>query len=235
PIIMGDAAKALKYKGQNPNSDHWKPIVDLVFALNRCMPQPLNQLDLPLLIPIREVVDDAKGFSTLYGKALQGRLAVGQPVDIVGKGDRIKTRCVGLRSDNASSAGENRDEREGHGGSEVQVDAEPGWITPGQVISEPKQIKSHTEFEAVVYVMTQEECGTHIPLVGNDKPEIYLWTIDVVGHLHLPSEVAIINAGEHATVRISLDVPMAMQVGTRFEIKKMRMTIGKGVVTKIVD
>ena len=25
------------------------------------------------------------------------------------------------------------------------------------------------EFEAAVYVMTQDECGTHIPLVGNDK------------------------------------------------------------------
>ena len=225
PIIIGDAAKARNYKGQNLNSEHWKPIVDLIFAMNRCMPQPLNPLELPLLMPIRKVIDDDKGTSTLYGEVVQGGLAVGHSLDVVGKGDRIKTRCVGLHQ-------QETDEDKGH---EVKVDAEPGWITPGQVVSEPKSIRSHTDFEAVVYVMTQEECGTHIPLVGNDKPEIHLWTIDVTGHLHLPPEIAIVNPGEQATVRISLDVPMAIGVGTRFEIKKMEVKIGIGVVTEIVE
>ena len=229
PIIIGDAEKACNYKGQNLNSDHWKPIVDLIFAMNRCMPQPLNPLELPLLMPIRKVIDNPKGTSTLYGQVVQGGLAIGHPVDVVGKGDRIKTRCVGLRhGDAASSAEENAED-------EVQVDAEMGWITPGQVVSQPKSIKSHTDFEAAVYVMTQEECGTHIPLVGNDKPEIHLWTIDVTGHLHLSSEVAIVNPGEHATVRISLDVPMATTVGTQFEIKKMEVKIGMGVITEIIE
>ena len=225
PIIVGDAEKAFNYKGQNLNSDHWKPIVDLIFAMNRCMPQPLNPLDLPLLMPIRKVIDNPKGTSTLYGEVVQGGLAVGHPVDVVGKGDRIRTRCVALRHSESEETKED----------EVQVDAEMGWITPGQVVSQPKSIRSHTEFEASVYVMTQEECGTHIPLVGNDKPEIHLWTIDVTGHLHLPSEVAIVNPGEHATVQILLDVPMALAIGTRFEIKKMDVKIGIGVVTETIE
>lgn len=225
PIIVGDAEKAFNYKGQNLNSDHWKPIVDLIFAMNRCMPQPLNPLGLPLLMPIRKVIDNPKDTSTLYGEVVQGGLAVGHPVDVVGKGDRIKTRCVGLRHSESEETPEDA----------VQVDAEMGWITPGQVVSQPKSIKSHIEFEASVYVMTQEECGTHIPLVGNDKPEIHLWTIDVTGHLHLPSEVAIVNPGEHATVQISLDAPMALAIGTRFEIKKMDVKIGIGVVTEIIE
>ena len=229
PIIVGDAEKACNYKGQNLNSDHWKPIVDLIFAMNRCLPQPLNPLELPLIMPIRKVIDNPKGTSTLYGQVVQGGLAVGHPVDVVGKGDRIKTRCVGLRHGDATSLAEESAE------DEVQVDAEMGWITPGQVVSQPKSIKSHTDFEAAVYVMTQEECGTHIPLVGNDKPEIHLWTIDVTGHLHLSSEVAIVNPGEHATVRLSLDIPMALTVGTRFEIKKMAVKIGMGVITEIIE
>ena len=236
PIIIGDAEKAFDYKGQNLNSDHWKPIVDLIFAMNRCMPQPMNPLELPLLMPIHKVIDNPKGTSTLLGEVVQGGLAVGQPVDVVGKGDRIKTRCVGLRhGDAASSSGEQNDEESKGAEDEVRVDAEMGWITPGQVVSQPKSIRSHTDFEAVVYVMTQEECGTHIPLVGNDKPEIHLWTIDVTGHLHLSSEVAIVNPGEHATVRISLDVPMAITIGTRFEIKKMEVNIGMGVVTEMIE
>ena len=237
PIIVGDAAKALKYKGHELGSDPWKPVVDLIFAMNRCMPQPMNPLELPLIMSIRAVIDDPKaGVSTLYGEVLQGGLAVGHAVDIVGKGDRIKTRCVGTRSHTERSSpleGATKGGMETQ--EEIQVDSEPGWISPGQVVSEPKTVKSHANFEAAVYVMTQEECGTHIPLVGNDKPHIHLWTIDVTGHLRLPSDVAIINPGEHATVQITLDVPMAMLIGTKFDIKKMGIKIGIGVVTEIVD
>ena len=217
PIIIGDALKALRYKGHNLDSEHWKPIVDLILAMGRCMPQPIKPIDLPMLMPIREVTDDPKGISTLRGEVIQGGLAVGHAVDIVGKGERVKTRLIALRD------------------GEVQVDAEPGWISPGQVVSEPKSIKSHTVFEAAVYVMTPEECKTHVPLVGNDKPEIHLWTIDVTGHLHLPPDVPMVNPGEHAHVSIALDVPMALQVCTRFEIKKMGARIGMGVVTEIVE
>ena len=84
-------------------------------------------------------------------------------------------------------------------------------------------------------MMTQEECHTHIPLVANDKPEIHLWTIDVTGHLRLPPGIPIVTTGEHARVSIALDVPMALQVGTRFEIKKMGARVGVGVVTQIVE
>ena len=217
PIIVGDALRALKYKGHNLGSDHWKPIVDLILEMNHRMPQPVNLLDLPLILPIREVIDHPKGTSTVRGEIIQGRLAVGNSVDVVGKGDRIKTRCVGLKE------------------GDIEVDSEPGWISPGHVISEPKSIKSRSAFEATVYVMTQEECGTHIPLVGNDKPHIHIWTIDVTGHIQLPADIALINPGEHASVSISLDVSMAMQVGTRFEIKKMGARIGMGIVTGLLD
>lgn len=217
PIIVGDALKALRYKGHSLNSEDWKPIVDLILAMGRCMPQPVNPANLPLLMPIREVSDDPKGISTLRGDVIQGGLAVGHAVDVVGKGERVKTRLVALRED------------------EVQVDAEPGWISPGQVVSEPKSVKSRTVFGAAVYVMTPEECKTHVPLVGNDKPEIHLWTIDVTGHLRLPPDVPMVNPGEHAQVSITLDDPMALQVGTRFEIKKMGARIGMGVVTEIVE
>ena len=238
PIILGDAERALKYKGHDLSSDHWKPIIDLIFAMNRCIPEPTSTLNLPLIMPIREVVDDPKtGVSTLYGKILQGRLAVGHSVHIVGKGDRIKTRCVATRSHTEFAPSRQLEPPDQTVENEevIQVDSEPGWLSPGQVVSDPKSIKSHTIFEAAVYVMTQEECGAHIPLVGNDKPEIHLWTINIIGHLRLPPDVAVINPGEHATVQITLDLPMAIMVGTRFDLKKMGANLGIGVVTTSVD
>ncbi|HCK12701.1 TPA: elongation factor Tu, partial [Candidatus Poribacteria bacterium] len=80
-----------------------------------------------------------------------------------------------------------------------------------------------------------EESGIHMPIVGNDKPDIYLWTIDVSGHITLPPDTPIVNPGEHAIVLVELEIPMAMQVGTRFEIKKTNQLIGIGIVTEIIQ
>ncbi|MEC9257172.1 MAG: hypothetical protein VX541_01660 [Candidatus Poribacteria bacterium] len=155
--------------------------------------------------------------TTIRGEKLRGQLAIGQNVDIVGKGDRIRTRCVGYNQ------------------TRIQIDAEPGWVTAGQVVSSPKQIRSYNQFKAAIYLMTVEESGIHMPIVGNDKPDIHLWTIDVSGHITLPPSTPIVNPGEHTIVLVELEIPMAMQVGTRFEIKKTNQLIGIGIVTEIIQ
>lgn len=214
-VIIGDAAKALEYKGQNLGAADWQPIVDLIFSLAQHTLDPI--LPSELIIPISKVLEEKKGVTTIQGEKLQGQLAIGQNIDIVGKGDRIQTRCVGYNQ------------------AKIQVDAEPDWITAGQVVSSPKQIRSYNQFKAAIYLMTVEECGIHMPIVGNDKPDIHLWTIDVGGHIMLPLGTAIVNPGEHATVSIELEIPMAIQIGTRFEIKKTEQLIGIGTVTEIIQ
>ena len=216
PIIVGDANRALKYKGDRTGSEQWKPIVDLIFALNRYMPTPINTGNLHLIMPIYEIVEELKERVTVRGDVVQGHLSVGQAVDIVGKGDRIKTKCLGTKD------------------ADVVVESEPDWISVGQVLCTPKTIKAHTNFEAIIYLLTQEESGTHIPIIENDKPMIHLWGIDVTAHLHLPSDLPIISPGENAHVSVELELPLAMQVGTRFEVKKMGTCIGIGIVTSIL-
>ncbi|MYF99869.1 hypothetical protein F4212_12190 [Candidatus Poribacteria bacterium] len=216
PIIVGDADKALTYKGDRINSDHWKPIVDLIFAMNRCMLKPINPDNLPPIMPIYEIVEEQKERVTVRGEIVQGHLVVGHAVDIVGKGDRIKTKCLSIKD------------------NEVCVESEPDWLSVGQVMCHPKTIKAHSEFTALVYLLTQEESGTHIPLIENDKPEIRLWGIDVTSRLHLPDDLSIVNPGANAHVSFALDVPLAMEFGTTFEVKKMGSCIGLGVVTEVV-
>ena len=216
PIIAGNANRALKYKGDRTGSEQWKPIVDLIFALNRYMPAPVMIDNLHLIMPIYEIVEELKERVTVSGEVVQGHLSVGQAVDIVGKGDRIKTKCLSTKE------------------NEVVVESEPDWISVGQVLCTPKTIKAHTDFTATIYLLTQEESGTHIPLIENDKPEIHLWGIDVTAHLHLPSGLSIIAPGENADVSVTLELPLAMEVGTRFEVKKMGSCIGIGIVTSIL-
>ena len=167
-------------------------------------------------MPIYEIVEELKERVTVRGEIIQGHLAVGQAVDIVGKGDRIKTKCLSLKE------------------NQVDVEAEPDWLSVGQVLCPPKTIKAHSEFTALIYLLTQEESGTHIPLIENDKPEVHLWGIDVLSRLHLPSDLSIVSPGANAHVSFTLELPLAMEVGTRFEVKKMGTCIGIGIVTDVV-
>ncbi|MCY3739755.1 MAG: GTP-binding protein [Candidatus Poribacteria bacterium] len=214
-ITIGDALKALDYKGNSITSAQWQPIVDLVFAMNRTMPAPINTKHLPLIMPIHEIIEETKDQVSVHGEIVQGQLAVGQAVDIVGKGDRIKTRVLSTKE------------------NEVSVESEPDWLSVGQVLCPPKTIKSHSEFIALIYLLTHEESGTHIPLIENDRPDIYLWGIDMPAHLKLPSGLSLITPGDYAHVTLTLDLPLAMEVGTRFEVKKMGSRIGLGVVTGV--
>ena len=213
PIIVGDAQKALDYRGNSITFAQWQPIVDLVFAMNRTMPVPIDTENLPVIMPIHEIVEEAKDRVSVRGEVVQGHLAVGQAVDIVGKGDRIKTHVLSTRGD------------------EVSVESEPDWLSVGQVLCPPKTIKSHTEFTALIYLLTHEESGTHIPLIENDRPDIHLWNVDMPAHLKLPADLSLMTPGDYAHVNLTLDLPLAMEVGTRFEVKKMDSRIGLGVVT----
>ena len=214
-ITVGDALKALDYRGNSITSAQWQPIVDLVFAMNRTMPAPVDTDHLPLIMPIHEIVEETKDQVSIRGEVVQGHLAVGQAVDIVGKGDRIKTRILSTK------------------GNEVCVESEPDWLSVGQVLCPPKTIKSHSEFTALIYLLTHEESGTHIPLIENDRPDIYLWSVDMPAHLKLPQGLSLITPGDYAHVNLTLDLPLAMEVGTRFEVKKMGSRIGLGVVTGV--
>ena len=216
PITVGDAGKALTYKGHSITSMQWQPIVDLIFAMNRAMPAPMDTARLPLIMPIHEITEETKESVSVRGDIVQGHLAVGQAVDIVGKGDRIKTRVLSITED------------------EVCVESEPDWLSIGQVLCTPKTVKSHSEFTALIYLLTHEESGTHIPLIENDRPDIYLWGIDMPAHLKLPQGLSLITPGAYAHVSLTLDLPLVMEVGTRFEVKKMGSRIGIGVVTGVV-
>ena len=213
PIIAGDARKALTYKGDKLTSTHWQPIVDLIFAMNGAMPAPVDTAHLPLIMPIHEIIEETKERVTVQGEVVQGQLAVGQAVDIVGKGDRIKTRVLSITE------------------NEVCVESEPDWLSVGQVLCTPKTIKSHTELTALIYLLAHEESGAHIPLIENDRPDIYLWGIDMPAHLKLPPALSLLTPGAYAQVTLTLDLPLAMEIGTRFEVKKMGARIGIGVVT----
>ena len=59
-------------------------------------------------------------------------------------------------------------------------------VRRGMVMCAPGSVKSHTKFNAQVYVLKKEEGGRHTPFVTKYSPQLYTRTADVTAHMTLP-------------------------------------------------
>lgn len=227
-ILSGNLNQAVDYQGSDPNAFEWQPIVDLITSLNGLLGDPVDPTDLPLFAPIYEVENQEDGTSILACWIERGRLSAGQPVDIVGLGDRIRTQCVSAGQ--STSVGQARSMAQ-----TVCVDAEPGWISPGLVITNPKKTRAHPHFAAVIYALTVEEAGLHLPLISHDQVQVRLWSIDIEANLAFEDPDRVLLPSETVTAEISMETPLAMFVGASFEVKKMEQIVAMGIVTQILD
>ena len=108
-------------------------------------------------------------------------------------------------------------------------------VERGQVLCAPASIKSHTKFEAQVYVLSKEEGGRHTPFFKGYRPQFYVRTTDVTGAVELPDGVEMVMPGDDISVSVELISPIAMEDGMKFAIREGGRTVGAGVVTKIIE
>ena len=108
-------------------------------------------------------------------------------------------------------------------------------VERGQVLCAPGSIKSHTKFEAQVYVLSKEEGGRHTPFFKGYRPQFYVRTTDVTGAVTLPDGVEMVMPGDDVSVTVELISPIAMEDGMKFAIREGGRTVGAGVVTKIIE
>jgi elongation factor Tu len=159
----------------------------------------------------------------------QGKITVGDEVELVGFGANKKTVATGLEMFrkllDEAQAGDNI------GVLLRGVDKEE--IQRGMVLAKPGSITPHTSFEGEVYVLTKEEGGRHTPFFKGYRPQFYFRTTDVTGTCELPEGVEMVMPGDNVTMQIDLITPVAMAEGLRFAIREGGRTVGAGVVTKI--
>jgi elongation factor Tu len=93
-------------------------------------------------------------------------------------------------------------------------------VERGQVVAKPKSITPHTKFLAEVYVLKKEEGGRHKAFFSGYRPQFYIRTMDVTGDVNLTVE---------------LIVPVALEQGSKFAIREGGLTVGAGVITKIIQ
>jgi len=224
-IIRGSALKALE-----GDAEQEKSIQELMDAMDADIPEPVRDVDKPLLMPVEDVFS-IKGRGTVAtGRIERGMCKINEEVEIVGMKPTKKTVITGVEMFRKLLD-------QGQAGDNVGLllrGVERADIERGQVIVKPGSITPHTEFESEVYVLTKEEGGRHTPFFKGYKPQFYIRTTDVTGEVELPADTEMVMPGDTTTFKVKLIVPIAMEDGMRFAIREGGKTVGAGVVTKII-
>ncbi len=226
PVVQVSALKALE------GDEEWTPkILELMNAVDSYVPEPVRDVDKPFLMPIEDVFTITGRGTVVTGRIEQGKIEVGNEVEMVGIHPQIeKTTVTGLemfqKSLDFAQAGDNA------GALLRGVKREE--VERGQVLAKPGSITPHTHFEAEIYVLSKEEGGRHTPFFNGYRPQFYFRTTDVTGNIKLPEGQEMVMPGDNTQFEVELIQPIAMDEGLRFAVREGGRTVGAGVVTKIV-
>jgi elongation factor Tu len=225
PVVRVSALKALE------GDEEWEgKILELMEAVDAYVPEPVRDTDKPFLMPIEDVFTIQGRGTVVTGKVEQGKVKVGDEVEIVGLRPTAKTVCTGVEMFRKlldfGQAGDNI--------GALLRGIKKEEVERGQVLCKPGSITPHTNFEANVYVLTKEEGGRHKPFFNNYRPQFYFRTTDVTGSITLAEGTEMVMPGDNTVMNVELQKPIAMDEGLRFAIREGGRTVGAGRVTKII-
>jgi elongation factor Tu len=225
PVIRVSALKALE------GDKEWEDkIVELMDAVDEFVPEPVRELDKPFQMPIEDVFTIQGRGTVVTGKVEQGRIKVGEEVEIVGLRPTAKTTCTGVEMFRKLLD-------EGEAGDNIGAllrGTKKEDVERGQVLCKPGSITPHTEFEGAIYVLSKEEGGRHKPFFNNYRPQFYFRTTDVTGSIQLAEGTEMVMPGDNTEIKVELQKPIAMEEGLRFAIREGGRTVASGRVTKIL-
>jgi elongation factor Tu len=226
PIVRGSALQGLEGKEAGK-----KAIEELMKAVDEYIPLPVRDLDKPFLMSIEDVFSIQGRGTVVTGRIEQGKVKVGEEIEIVGLRTTTKSTCTGVEMFR-------KELDEGQAGDNVGVLIRgilKDDVERGQVLAKPGTITPHKKFKAEVYVLTKEEGGRHTPFFSNYRPQFYFRTTDVTGTLMLAEGTEMIMPGDNTTLTVELLVPVAMEKGLKFAVREGGRTVGAGVVAEIIE
>jgi elongation factor Tu len=227
PCIRGNARGALERPAEPPAN---RCIGELLDALDTYIPAPIRDIDKPFLMSI-EGVHTIEGRGTVAtGRIEQGVVTVGQKVEILGLGEVLESVCTSVEAFK-------RPQHEGEAGQNVGLllrGVKAEQIQRGQVIAAPRTIRPRTKFTSEVYVLSKAEGGRHTPFFSGYKPQFFFRTTNVTGEASLAEGVEMVLPGDNTRLAVSLDKPVALEVGSRFAIREGGKTVGSGVITEVL-
>jgi len=184
------------------------------------------------MMPIEDVFSIKGRGTVVTGRVDRGKIKIGEAVEIIGLMEKSKSSVVtgvemfhklldeGLAGDNLGL---------------LLRGIERTDVERGQVVAKAGSITPHRRFMSQVYVLTKEEGGRHKAFFTGYRPQFYIRTMDVTGNITLPKEVEMVMPGDNVNLEVELIVPVALEQGSKFAIREGGLTVGSGVITKILD
>ena len=231
PIIQGSAREALLCEDRDPSNPAYKPVQELMAAVDEYIPTPPRDDAMPFLMPVEDVFSISGRGTVATGRVERGGIKMNEEIEIVGISETRKTVCTGIEMFRKlldyAEAGDNI--------GCLLRGIQKRDIERGQVLCKPGSVKPHTKFVGQVYVLSEKEGGRHKPFFSNYRPQFYFRTTDVTGVITLPEGVDMCKPGDNVAMNVELITPIAMEQNLRFAIREGGRTVGSGVVTSIVE
>jgi len=231
PIVRGSAVKALESTSKDPNAPEYACIKELLRVVDEYIPQPPRATDRPFMMPVEDVFSIKGRGTVVTGRVDRGKVKVGEPVEIVGLREKSMASVVtGVEMFHKLLD-------EGMAGDNLGLllrGIERTDIERGMVVAKPGSITPHTKFMSEVYVLKREEGGRHKAFFNGYRPQFYIRTMDVTGNIKLPEGVEMVMPGDNVNLEVELIVPVALEQGSKFAIREGGLTVGAGVITKII-
>jgi len=232
PIVRGSALQALECTSKDPDAPEYASIKELMRVIDEYIPEPVRDVDKPFMMPIEDVFSIKGRGTVVTGRVDRGRIKVGEPVEIVGlREERMASVVTGVEMFHKQLD-------EGMAGDNCGLllrGIERTDVARGMVVAKPKSITPHKRFMSEVYVLRKEEGGRHKAFFNGYRPQFYIRTMDVTGNIKLAEGVEMVMPGDNVNLEVELIVPVALEQGSKFAIREGGLTVGAGVITKILD
>jgi elongation factor Tu len=232
PIVRGSAKEALDSTSKDPNAPEYESIREILRVVDEYIPEPKRETDKPFMMSVEDVFSIKGRGTVVTGRIDRGVVKVGDPAEIIGLHEKSTSTVVtGVEMFHKQLD-------EGMAGDNVGLllrGIEREDVERGQVVAKPGSITPHRKFLAQVYVLKKEEGGRHKAFFSGYRPQFYIRTMDVTGDITLPEGVEMVMPGDDVNLTVELIVPVALEQGSKFAVREGGLTVGAGVVTKIIE
>jgi elongation factor Tu len=226
PIIHGSALCALEERDPTLGVES---IDKLLEAVDNYIPTPQRALDKPFLLPIEHVHSIPGRGTVCTGRLERGIIKKGTECECVGLERYVKSTITGIEMFHKSL-------EEAHAGDSLGVllrGVKRDDVRRGMVVSAVGTAQPNDQFEAQLYLLKKEEGGRNKPLLSSMGSIMYVRTVDMAATIIMKDREMMVG-GEDATVVMKTRRPIVVEQGLRFTIRDGGVTLGTGVITKIL-
>lgn len=226
PVVKGSALCALE--GKNPEMGA-NAILQLLEEVDKHIPTPIRDLDKPFLLPVENVYSIPGRGTVVTGRLERGIVKKGMECEFVGYNKVLKSTVTGIEMFHQILEESQAGDQLGALVRGVKRDD----IRRGMVMCKPGTVKAYDNIEAQVYMLTKEEGGRAKPMTNYIQLQMFSRTWDCATQVNLINK-EMVMPGEDATLNLKLIRPMVLEQGIRFTLRDGNVTLGTGVIAKIL-